>query len=222
MRITRTVGVVFMSTCVFAASAAAGLTTSQEPRDDKQGVKETEQFIKKGDDVAHAVGVAKTQIDSTMTAYNTLVSTPSTNMKGDYGKLLKEMKKMDDKVADARKQLGEMEAAANTYFAGREATIAKIQNPELKKQAEQRLADSKKQHADVLAAMRSAGESLEPIRKDLEDQIKFLGSDLNPSAAASQAANAQKLNERGKVTFAKTDEAVNAATTYFNAMRPSK
>lgn len=219
MRIIRTVGSVLM-TCVF--SGTVGLTMPQDARDQKQGIKETEKFIKKGDEVAQAVNVARTQIETTMTAYNALVSTPSTNMKKDYGKLLKEIKNMDDKVAVARREIDDMQAAGSTYFAGRQATIASINDPELKKQAEQRLADSQKQHADVLAGLRAAGESLEPIRKDLEDQVKFLGSDLNPGAATSLAANAQKLNERGKATFAKTDEAVKAANAYFDAMRPSK
>jgi hypothetical protein len=67
--------------------------------------------------------------------------------------------------------------------------------------------------------LRSTGEALEPIRKELDDQIKFLGSDLNPSAAASLAPNAKKLNDQGNTVFAKADEAINNANTYFNGLR---
>jgi hypothetical protein len=209
---------------VLVVSVAARATSAgQEPRDDKQGIKETEKFIKEGGDVSHAIGVAKAQVQSTLAAYNSLVSsTADKNMKKEYGKLLKEMKTMDEKTTEARGQVDEMEQAAKVYFAGRTTTIAAIQDPTLKAQAEQRLANSQKQHVDVVASLRSAATALDPIRKELDDQIKFLGSDLNPSAAASLAPNAQKLNERGQTTFAKADEAISAANSYFNSMRPAK
>jgi hypothetical protein len=213
------VGVALLLVSIVASTTSAG----QEPRDEKQGIKEAEKFIKEGGDVSHAIGVAKTQIQSTLGAYNTLVSsTAEKDMKKEYGKLLKEMKTMDEKTAEARTQVDEMEQAAKAYFAGRSTTIAGIQDPKLKGQAEQRLADSQKQHADVMASLRSAATSLDPIRKELDDQIKFPGSDLNPSAAASLAPNAKKLNDRGQTTFAKADEAISAANAYFNSMRPSK
>jgi DUF2959 family protein len=212
-------GVVLLVVSVPAHATVA----SQEPRSETQGIKETEKFIKEGGDVSHAVGVAKAQIESTLAAYNALVSSPAEkNMKRDYGKLLKEMKTMDEKLAEARTQVDEMEQAAKTYFAGRATTIAAIQDPALKAQAEQRLTGSQKQHVDVIASLRSAATSLDPVRKDLDDQIKFLGSDLNPSAAASLAPNAQKLNDRGRENFTKADAAIAAANAYFNSLRPSK
>jgi hypothetical protein len=222
MRTATIVGALLMSTSFAATLVLAQSPAGPEPRTEKQGIKETEHFIKEGDDVVHAVGVARAQIESTLTAYNALVSTPSKDMKRDYGKLLKEVKEMDEKVDEARKQVDEMNAAGQTYFAGRQATIANIQDPQLKKAAQARLADSEKQHGQVLASLRSARESLEPIRKELEDQIKFLGSDLNPGATTALAPNAQKLNERGKANFAKADEAIASANAYFTAMRPSK
>jgi len=209
----------FLTSCVACASLGRA---AQEPRSATEGIKETEKFIKEGGDVAHAVGVAKLQVQNTLTAYNTLVSTPSKNMKDDYGKLLKQMKEMDEKALAARAQVDEMELAGQTYFTGRAATIAKIQDAKLKSEAEQRLAESQQQHNDVLRSLRAVGVSLDPIRKELSDQIKYLGSDLNPAAAATLAPNAQKLNERGKVNAAQADAAILAANSYFNSMRPSK
>src|SRR3954451_11972171 len=160
MRTATIVGAVLMSTLFAATLALAQPPAAPEPRSEKQGIKETERFIKEGGDVAHAVGAGRLQIESTLSAYNALVSNPSKDMKRDYGKLLKEVKEMDGKVDEARKQVGEMNAARQTYFAGRQATIANIQDPQLKRAAQARLADSGKQHDEVLASLRSTGESL--------------------------------------------------------------
>jgi len=217
-----TLYVVFLIGVLAICGGGAAAQTAQSTRSDTQGLKETENFIKEGGDVVHTVAVAKAQVEATLAAYDTLVASPSKNMKRDYGKLLKAVKTMDEKAAAARTQVDEMEEASKAYFAGRAATIATIQDPELRAHAEQRLVESRKQHADVVASLRAAGESLDPVRRDLDDQIKFLGSDLNPGAAASLGPKAKELDERGKANFAKANEAINAANAYFNSMRPSK
>jgi F0F1-type ATP synthase membrane subunit b/b' len=191
-------------------------------RSETEGIKETEQFVKAGSETSAVVGEAKLRIVNTLNAYNALVTEPSKNMKGDYKKLLKAVKDMNEKLSDARLQVSEMDGIATTYFAGRSATIKKIQNEQLRDQAEQRLAENQKQYNDVLTSLRQTGEALEPVRKDLADQINYLGSDLTPTATASLKPQADKLNERSAVAFDTADKAILAANTYFNSMRPAK
>jgi hypothetical protein len=206
------IGVAFMSSVALGSAQ----------RSETEGIKETEQFVKAGNETAAVVGDAKLRIVNTLNAYNALVTQPSKNMKGDYKKLLKAVKDMNEKLSDARVQVGEMEGIATTYFAGRTATIKKIQDEQLRDQAQQRLEENQQQYGDVLTSLRHAGEALEPVRKDLADQINYLGSDLTPSATASLKPQADKLNERSTVAFDTTDKAILAANTYFNSMRPTK
>ena len=67
--------------------------------------------------------------------------------------------------------------------------------------------------------MREAGGALEPFRKQLADQITFLGSDLNPSATASLKPQAEKLNAQGTKVFNDADEAIARANDYFNGLK---
>jgi hypothetical protein len=57
--------------------------------------------------------------------------------------------------------------------------------------------------------------------KQLEDQITFLGSDLNPSATASLKPQAEKLNASAAEVFTRTDAAITGANTFFNGLRPT-
>jgi Protein of unknown function (DUF2959) len=206
------IGVAFMSSVAIGSAQ----------RSETEGIKETEQFVKAGSETAAVVGEAKLRIVNTLNAYNALVTQPSKNMKGDYKKLLKAVKDMNEKVSDGRLQVSQMDGIATTYFAGRSATIKKIQDEHLRDQAEQRLGENQKQYGEVLTSLRKAGEALEPVRKDLADQINYLGSDLTPSATASLKPQADKLNERSTVAFETADQAILAANTYFNSMRPAK
>jgi hypothetical protein len=201
------------------ASLSLAVTSRAQERSDTEGIKETERFVKSGDQMSQAVADAKLQVQNTLSNYNMLVAQPAKDMKGAYKKLLKNVKDMNDKVTDARVQVDEMQATGDTYFAGRAASIKKIQNEALRNQAQQRLEASQKEYASVLAALREAGTSLEPVRKELVDQINYLGSDLSPSGTASLKAQATKVQADSAVTFAKSDTAMKKAGDYFNGLR---
>jgi Protein of unknown function (DUF2959) len=202
--------------CLLMPIIAAGQTPD---RSRTEGLKETDRFIKTGGSTSASVATAKLEVQKTLTAYNTLVTQPSKNMKSDYKKLLKSMDSMNKKVTEATTKIAAMQNASDTYFQGRGETIKNIQDKALQTQAQQRLQQSQKEFAGVLVSLREAGDALEPFRKQLTDQIHFLGSDLNPSATASLKPQAEKLNTDGGTVFSKADQAIVKANDYFNGLK---
>jgi hypothetical protein len=201
------------------------VAATQQPTPERsrtQGLKETDAFVKAGGNTSEAMANAKLQTQKTLDAYNALVTQPSKNMKGDYKKLMKSMDGVNDRVAEARQKVEAMQQAGETYFAGRAETLKNIQDQQLQDRAKQRLADSHKQFNGVLESLREGAQALEPFRKDLADQITYLGSDLTPSAMTSLKPNAEKLNTRGKELFAKTDNAISTANAYFQSLRSAE
>ncbi|HEY2152256.1 MAG TPA: DUF2959 family protein [Vicinamibacterales bacterium] len=199
-----------VATACLAASAASFA---------QEGVKETEQFIKAGGNTSHAVGEAKTQLQTTLANYNDLLSKEAKEMKGSYSKLRKNLKDFDDKTADARTRVTEMQTTGATYFAGRSAMVKKIADPALQAQAQERLDASQKDFAGVLASLSAAREALEPLRKDLADHVKYLESDLSPSGTASLKPQAAAANAAAATVFAKGDDAIRTANAYFSGLQ---
>ena len=196
--------------------------TQTPERSRTEGLKETDKFVKAGGDTSQAVANAKTQMQKTLDVYNALVTQPSKNMKGDYKKLMKSLDGMNDRVAEARQKVDQMQQAGDTYFTGRAATIKNIQDPQLHDQAQQRLSDTQKQFAAVLGSLRETAQALEPFRKQVADQITFLGSDLTPSAVTALKPNADKLNATGSDLFGKTDKAIADANAYFQGLKSAE
>lgn len=187
-----------------------------------QGLKETDRFVKAGGNTSEALANAKLQTQKTLDAYNALVTQPSKNMKGDYKKLMKSMDSLNDRVAEAAQKVEQMQQAGDTYFSGRADTIKNIQDPQLQDRAKQRLTDSQKHFSEVLQSLRDGAKALEPFRKELADQITYLGSDLTPSAMTSLKPNAEKLNAHGSELFGKTDKAISDANAYFQSLRSAE
>jgi hypothetical protein len=190
-----------------------------QERSRTEGLRETERFIRAGEQTTAAVGTAKTEVERTLAAYNTLISNPSTDMRRDYRNLMRAVDNMNRRVTEATTRIGSMQAAADVYYRGRGLTVKSIQDPQLQGQAQQRMAQNQKDFDGVLTALREAGTALEPVRKQLNDQIIFLGSDLNPSATASLKPQAEKLNANAREVFARTDAAIARANAFFNALR---
>lgn len=210
---------------VSRAAAIACLLTpvvafaQQGDRSRTEGLRETDRFIRAGEQTTAAVATAKTEVERTLAAYNTLVSQPSQDMRRDYRNLMRSVDSMNRRVGEVTTRITAMQAAADVYFRGRSQTIRGIRDPQLQAQAQQRFEQSQKDFEGVLAALREAGQALEPVRKQLSDQITFLGSDLNPSATASLRPQAEKLNANGAAVFARTDAAIARANTFFNGLR---
>jgi len=211
---------VMTATTVIAWMSLVAVPSAQ--RSDTDGIKETASFLKAGTDTSSAVSQGKMQVQTTLDAYNALVTQPSKDMRGDYKKLLAAAKDTDQKVDDAQERVTTMEAAGNTYFTGRATAIKDIQNTELRDQAQKRLDENQKEYATMLASLREAGQSLHALRTDLDSQITYLGSDLTPSAMTSLKPQAQKLNDRGTQVLAKADQAIADTNKYFDSIRPTK
>ena len=76
-----------LAVMLLAPTTATMQGTTERSR--TEGLKETDRFVKAGGNASEAVAHAKLEIQKALDAYNALVTQPSTNMKGDYKKLMK-------------------------------------------------------------------------------------------------------------------------------------
>ncbi len=154
------------------------------PSAQTEGVKETGQFVNAGDDTSSAVGKARLQVQNTLAAYNALVRQPSKDMKGGFQETV-ERRAGHRRESRRRAGTGHEDGDGGSHvLAGRAAAIKGIQDADLRGKGQQRLEESRKGYAAVMASLREAGQSLQKVRTDLDNQITFLGSDLTPSATS--------------------------------------
>jgi hypothetical protein len=200
-----------------ALAQAAPAATAERSR--TEGIKETERFVKAGNHAHESIANAQNETKHTLDMYNNLVTQPSKNMKSDYKKLLGAVDDMNEEVADARGEITKMRTNADTYFTGRETTNKSISDKELQNTAAKRLAASRKDFDTVLASLRDAGDALEGFRKNLGDQIKFLGSDLTPTAMTALKPAADKLNKEGTEVLSKAEKANGELRSYLDGLK---
>jgi hypothetical protein len=184
-----------------------------------EGVKETDKFVKEGQNTTNAINDARQKTQNALDAYNQLTQGDSKDMKGDYKKLLKAQKDMNNSVGDARKANDDLDKQAAVYFTQRSSSVNQIQDPALRDKGKTRLETSQKEFDKVKASLSDADQALAPFSKSLSDQIAFLGQDLTPSAAAAMKPQSAKLNQEGSSLFNKIDSATGMANKYFASLK---
>jgi hypothetical protein len=177
-----------------------------------EGVKQVEQLIKKANAGVESITDTKVQLQKTMEAYNAVLAPDVKDRRDAYKKLQREVTESEKKRAVVATRNGELNVEAGRLFKNWEGSTAAIQDPELRQRSQERLAQAKKRYSEIQANGQGAARLYTPFMKALQDQVTYLGHDLNPSAVASLKPEADKLNVQAKELYSAIDKTTAAAT----------
>lgn len=178
-----------------------------------EGVKQIEQLIKKANAGVESINETKAQLQKTMEAYNAVLAPDVKDRRDAYKKLQKEVTESEKKRAVVATRNGEMNVEAEKLFKNWEGSTAAIQDAGLRQRSVDRLAQAKKRYYSIQANGQGAAKLYTPFMKALQDQVTYLGHDLNPGAVASLKPEADKLNAQAKELFSAIDKTTAAATS---------
>jgi Protein of unknown function (DUF2959) len=193
----------------------SGLGAAQD-----EGVKHVQQLIKRANSTVEAINETKLQLQKTMTAYDTVLAPDTKDRRDAYKKLQKEMTNTEKKRAEIAVRAKEMNSQADTVFKNWEGSTAAIQDPDLRKRSEDRLGQAKTRFSEIRNTGQQASDLYGPFMKSLQDQVTFLGNDLNTSAVASLAPDAAKMKARAEELYAAIEKTTAAANMNIAAMKP--
>jgi hypothetical protein len=201
-------------------AVAVVLAFAVAARAQDEGVKQVEKLTKRAGDTVEAIGNTKVQLMKTLDVYNSLMSDSATDRKGLYKKLQGEMANTDKRRAEIVTRADEMKMEADTLFKSWADSAAAITDADLKKRSEERLTKTKATWAQVGTVGQKASDLYGPVMKAFQDQVTYLGHDLNPSAVASLKPEAAKVNQQVQDLGKKIDDTIAAANTAISALRP--
>jgi hypothetical protein len=209
-------GRVMSCAVALAALGLATLATAQS----NEGVKQTERLIKASGNTVKAIGETKVQLMKTMDVYNALMADDATDRKKLYKSVQKEMDNTEKRRMKITEEAAKMKSEADTLFAQWAESAAAIENPDLRKRSEDRLEATKASYAEIEAVGQKAADLYPPFMKDLQDQITYLGHDLNAEAVASLKPEVAKLNEKAQALVRSLDDTIGTANQKISALRP--
>ena len=185
-----------------------------------EGVKQIERLVKASGNTVKAIADTKLQLRKTMDVYNALMADDAKDRRKLYKSLQKEMDNTEKRRAKIGDEATKMKTEADTLFAQWAQSAAAIDNADLRKRSEERLSATKASYAEIETVGQKATDLYGPFMKDLQDQVTFLGHDLNSSAVASLKPEAAKLNEKAETLVKSIDDTITTANQNIAALRP--
>jgi prefoldin subunit 5 len=198
-----------LSTIVVGLAIGIGAAASLSA--DDAGVQQIRQLIKKATSSVDAITDAKQQLQKTMTAYNALLAPDVKDRRDAFKTLQKELSNADKKRTDVSSKAAQMNEEADKLFKSWQNSAAAIQSPDLRQRSDERLKRTQDRFAEIRQTGRSASDLYTPFMKALQDQVTFLGHDLNPGAVANLKPDAEKLNAQATELYAAIDKVTAAA-----------
>ena len=192
---------------IVAAIFATQLAVSAQD----EGVKQIEQLIKKANAQIESINDAKQQLQKTMNAYNQVLDPNVKDRRDAYKKLQKEMSESEKKRAEVSARSMEMNTEADKLFKSWEGSTSGIQSPELRERSVQRLKRTQDRFSELRQTGRQAADLYAPVMKTLQDQVGYLGHDLNAGAVATLKPDADKLNAQAQELYTAIDKVTAAA-----------
>jgi hypothetical protein len=221
MRDRKAIGFPFTGRFVPSVGVALILVASVSVAATQSGVKQPERLAKRAGDTVKAIEETKQQLERTLNLYNSIVQNKSEDTQKAYKDLGKWMEECDKKRTNVRNKVEAMEKEAHAFFAEWTQSLDGITNPDLRKRSQDRLNDTRVRYGDILTAGRDAGGKFDAFMGSLHDQFVYLGYDLNPTALASLAGDAKKLNAQAAAMFEEINKTTNLTNEYISSLRPS-
>jgi chromosome segregation ATPase len=176
--------------------------------------------VKASGNTVKAIGETKVQLMKTIDVYNALMADNAKDRKKLYKNLQNEMNNTEKRRAKIDEEAAQMKTEADTLFTQWAESAAAIEKLDLRKRSEERLEATKASYAEIQSVGQKAADLYPPFMKALQDQIAYLGHDLNAEAVASLAPEAAKLNEEAEALTRSLDDTISTANEKIGALRP--
>jgi len=177
--------VLFFCSCVCMLFALTACSSTYYGAMEKVGVHKRDILVDRVEDGRDSQQQAQKQFQSALQQFDSVVKLEETDLKKAYDKLNKEYEKSKKAADDVSIRIGKIESVANALFKEWKSELKQYESKELRRSSEEQLENTKTRYNEMLATMKAAEQTMEPVLKIFHDNVLFLKHNLNAQAIGS-------------------------------------
>ena len=135
-----------------------------------------------------------------------------------YKKLNRSYERSQSSADAVKSKIDSVESVAGALFREWQQELDEYSNPELRRSSEKQLNETQDRYERMLAAMRRAEESMQPVLDALHDQVLFLKHNLNAQAIASIQGTAAGIQDDVTDLIEEMERSIAEANTFIEQM----
>ncbi|MCK5069006.1 MAG: DUF2959 domain-containing protein [Desulfocapsa sp.] len=184
MRLLRKDILLFCS-AVFLLSFVTGCSSTYYGAMEKVGVHKRDILVDRVEEGRDAQADAQEQFKSALEQFDSVVKLEETDLKKAYDKLNKEYEKSKGAADNVSTRIDKIESVANALFKEWKGELSQYESKELRRSSQEQLRSTKERYNEMLATMKTAEASMDPVLKIFHDHVRFLKHNLNAQAIGS-------------------------------------
>ena len=184
------------------------------------GHKRTDKLIERIDETVKEMREGRKRVEKTLAAYHDVFSREEKHRRSAYKDLVKSLDKQEERSKKLRERFKRLEKTSEKYFKEWNKSLKDIRKGELRDRSAARLDKTRKRYHELIRAGEEAQKGFRPVVEGLEDQVVYLGHDLNQTSVESLETDRAKINDVARGLMARIDNFAAAADAYVASLNP--
>ena len=135
-----------------------------------------------------------------------------------YEKVKSSYERCDGEAKDVHTRIENMEDLAKSMFSEWEKEIQQYSNPNLAATSREQLRQTKERYVQLSKTVREAEASMQPVLRQLKDNVLFLKHNLNASAIGSLQGEATGIQKQIEELLTQMNTAITASDSFIKSL----
>jgi sugar-specific transcriptional regulator TrmB len=204
---------------VFALLAMGGCQSPYYAVMEKMGIHKREILLDRVKEGKKSQLEAKEQFQNALEKFTDLTNFDGGDLQKIYDRLSKELARCEDRADEVADRVESIEDVADELFHEWEKELKQYKNPEYKQISREKLEQTRSRYGDLIASMKKARNSIEPVLVTFRDQVLFLKHNLNAQAIASLDVQAKILKSDIRILIHEMESSIEEADAFIQTMK---
>ena len=152
---------------------------------EKMGYHKRDLMVSRVESARDAQEDAKEQFESALEKFSSVLQFDGGELEDKYDQLKAAYDRSSARAQTVRNRIGSVENVAGDLFDEWEAELSEYSSDSLRRNSARKLAQTRRQYAQLIGAMKRAERKMDPVLTAFHDQVLFLKHNLNARAIAS-------------------------------------
>ena len=199
----------------------AGCSTLKYNALEKVGIHKRDLLVGNVEDARDAQKDAQEEFKDALERFGSLVEIEETGLKKAYDRLSAEYEDSVDAAEEVSEQIDEVEEVADDLFAEWRSELPDIEDSALRADSERQLQLTRSRYRELLASMKDAEASMQPVLKTLRTNVLYLKHSLNAQAIGSLRQTFDNLEADIDQLVERMNRSIERSNAFIAEMRTS-
>lgn len=186
---------------------------------EKIGYEKRDILVDRVEEARDAQDDASEQFASALDQFRATVRFDGGDLEELYDRLNSEYEDSVAEAANVRGRIDDVEAVSEDLFEEWQAELAEYSNAEMRRNSEKMLRDTRTRFKQMMAAMRRAEQSMDPVLEAFQDQVLYLKHNLNARAIGALKGELDSIERDTARLIANMQKAIDEADAFIRSMQ---